>query len=41
MWYGNAGDGKFDSTGHSAKYGVYTVFSTSIKKVVHFKFIQI
>ena len=27
--------------GHSAKYGVYTMFSTSIIKVVHFELVQV
>ena len=36
-----SGDGRFDSMGHSAKYGAYTMFSTSIMKVVHFELVQI
>ena len=34
-------DGRFDSVRHSAKYGVYTMFSTSIMKVVHFEVVQV
>ena len=30
------GDGRFDSMGHCAKYGVYTMFCSTINKVVHF-----
>ena len=36
-----SGDGRFDSMGHSAKYGAYTMFSTSIMKVVHFELVQV
>ena len=35
------GDGRFDSMGHSAKYGVYTMFCTTIMKIVHFELIQV
>ena len=35
------GDGRFDSMGHSAKYGVYTMFCSSILKIVHFELIQV
>ena len=35
------GDGRFDSMGHSAKYGVYTMFSTTTLKVVHFELVQV
>ena len=38
VWWG---DGRFDSMGHSAKYGAYTMFSTSIMKVVHFELVQV
>ena len=31
------GDGRFDSMGHSAKYNVYTMFCSSILKIVHFE----
>ncbi|KAK2552479.1 hypothetical protein P5673_026573 [Acropora cervicornis] len=34
------GDGRFDSMGHSAKYGVYTMMSTTILKIVHFEIVQ-
>lgn len=30
-----SGDGQFDSMGHSAKYGAYTMFCNTILKVVH------
>ena len=36
-----SGDGRFDSMGHSAKYGVYTMFCNAILKVVHFELIQV
>ena len=29
------GDGCFDSMGHSAKYGAYSIFCSDISKVVH------
>lgn len=35
------GDGRFDSMGHSAKYGAYTIFCSNIKKIVHFQIIQV
>lgn len=35
------GDGRFDSMGHSAKYGVYTMFCSNIDKCVHFELIQV
>ncbi|XP_015779716.1 PREDICTED: uncharacterized protein LOC107357590 [Acropora digitifera] len=35
-----SGDGRFDCMGHSAKCGAYTMFSTSIMKVVHFELVQ-
>ena len=35
------GDGGFDSMGHSAKYGAYTMFCSSILKVVHFELLQV
>ena len=31
-----SGYGRFDSMGHSAKYGVYTMFCCTIMKIVHF-----
>jgi len=36
-----SGDGRFDSMGHSAKYGVYTMMSTTIMKIVHFEVVQV
>ena len=35
------GDGRFDSMGHSAKYGAYTMFCTTILKIVHFDLMQV
>lgn len=35
------GDGRFDSVGHSAKYGVYSMFCTTIMKIVHFELVQV
>ena len=35
------GDGRFDSMGHCAKYGVYTMFCSDIDKCVHFELIQV
>jgi len=35
-----SGDGRFDSMGHAAKYGVYTMFCTTIMKVVQFEIVQ-
>ena len=35
------GDGRFDSMGHSAKYGVHTMLCTTIMKIVHFEFVQV
>ena len=35
-----SGDGRFDSMGHSAKYGVYTMSSNTTSKLVHFELIQ-
>lgn len=37
MW---CGDGRFDSMGHCAKYGVYTMLSTTLMKIVHFEIVQ-
>jgi hypothetical protein len=36
-----SGDGHFDSMGHNAKYGVYTMFCNSISKLVQFELIQV
>ena len=35
------GDGRFDSMGHSAKYGTYTMLCTTILKIVHFDLLQV
>ena len=35
------GDGRFDSMGHSAKYGTYTMFSFDLMKIVHFDILQV
>lgn len=35
------GDGRFDSMGHSAKYGVYTMYCSTISKIVHFELRQV
>ncbi|XP_015764208.1 PREDICTED: uncharacterized protein LOC107343156 [Acropora digitifera] len=34
------GDGRFDSMGHSAKYGAYTMFCCAVAKIVHFELVQ-
>ena len=34
-------DGRFDSMGHSAKFGAYTMFCNTILKVVHFELLQV
>jgi solute carrier family 8 (sodium/calcium exchanger) len=36
-----SGDGRFDSMGHSAKYGVYTMWSNTTSKLVHFELVQV
>ena len=36
-----SGDGRFDSMGHSAKYGVYTMYCNSTSKLVHFELLQV
>ena len=35
------GDGRFDSMGHSAIYGIYSMFCSPIDKIVHFEVIQV
>ena len=35
------GDGRFDSMGHLAKYGVHTMFCGTIMEVVHFELVQV
>ena len=35
------GDGRFDSMGHSAKHGAYTMLCTTIMKIVHFEVVQV
>lgn len=35
------GDGRFDSMGHSAKYGAYTMYCATIGKIVHFELLQV
>ena len=34
-------DGRFDSMGHNAKYGMYTMFCNTISKLVHFELLQV
>ena len=36
-----SGDGRLDSMGHNAKYGVYSMFNSSISKIVHFKLLKV
>ena len=36
-----SGDGRFDSMGRSAKFGVYTMFCNTILKVAHFELLQV
>ena len=36
-----SGDGRFNSMGHNAKYGVYTMFCNSISKLVIFELLQV
>lgn len=36
-----SGDGRFDSMGHCAKYGVHTMLYSPLDKIVHFELIQV
>ena len=36
-----SGDGRFDSMGHNAKYGAYTMFNNDTSKLVHFELLQV
>jgi hypothetical protein len=36
-----SGDGRFDCMGHSTKYGVYTMWSNTTSKLVHFELLQV
>ena len=36
-----SGDGRFDSMGHSAKYGIYSMFCSPVDKIVHFEVLQV
>ena len=36
-----AGDGRHDSTGHSAKFGAYTIFCCTLPMIIHFALIQV
>ncbi len=36
-----SGDGRFDSMGHSAKYGVYSMFNCNLMKILHFELVQV
>lgn len=36
-----SGDGRFDSMGHSAKYGTYSMFCSPVDKIVHFELLQV
>ena len=36
-----SGDGRFDSMGHCAKYGTYTMFSCDLMKIVNFDNLQV
>lgn len=36
-----SGDGRFDSMGHSAKYGLYTMLCCTTLKIVHFELLQV
>jgi len=36
-----SGEGRFDSMGHSVKFGAYTMFCNTLLKVVHFEIFQV
>ena len=36
-----SGDGRFDSMGHNAKYGIYSMFCSNNSKIVHFELLQV
>lgn len=36
-----SGDGRYDSMGHSAKYGTYTIFCNTLSKLIHFELVQV
>ena len=36
-----SGDARFDSMGHNAKYGAYTMLNCNITKIVHFELLQV
>ena len=36
-----SGDARFDSMGHYAKFGAYTLFCNTISKIVHFELVQV
>lgn len=36
-----SGDGRYDSMGHSAKFGTYTMLCNSTSKIVHFEVVQV
>ena len=36
-----SGDGRFDSMGHSTKYGVYSMFNCNLMTILHFELVQV
>ena len=36
-----SGDGRFDSMGHSAKHGAYSMFNCHLMKILHFEVVQV
>ena len=36
-----AGDGRHDSTGHSAKFSAYTIFCCTVPMIIHFFLVQV